>query len=447
MLKPALRAALLLALAFVGVVLGLGDAVAGGKDFEVWAIDQSGTAGTLYIFEGEELEEEADEATPEVVDLGAQVGPACLTQTGTSPTRAHMLTFNDSNSHAILSYVASGHVVFIDAETRAPLTCIDVGAQAHAAFPAPDESYVVVANQNGKLLQRINTNYETDTFTLDGAATINLATCTTPNGAACESATLRPDNAPICPVIDSSSRLVFVTLRGGGMFVVDATTTPMGIIAEYDKDNVHPNGCGGIETRGKVFVNSGGGTTANPTESDLYSFPLEEFPDGGFNSPNTPAPTVVFSKDAGDHDSHGTLLTKGRGLVWVGDRFANEIEVVDPRRDELVNTFSLAGDVSADPAPDLMDVSPDGKHAFVALRGPCPLTANAAGVNNAVGATPGVGVLEINRGGFEGELVGVAPIANPAPAGFDCPTRTDDAAGSITNQADPHALRVRLAED
>jgi hypothetical protein len=187
-----------------------------------------------------------------------------------------MLLFNSTHTRAIVSYVATGHVLFMNAATRAPIACIDVGLQAHAAFPAPNDSYVVVANQNGKLLQRITTNFATDSYVLDPAATLNLATCLTPNGAPCEGPA-RPDNAPICPIIESSSRFSFVTLRGGGLFVVNSTTTPMSIVAEYDNATVHPNGCGGVEAPGKMYINSGGGTPANPLESDLYAFPLSGF--------------------------------------------------------------------------------------------------------------------------------------------------------------------------
>ena len=83
------------------------------------------------------------------------------------------------------------------------------------------------------------------------AATLDLARCRTPSGAACEDPVLRPDNAPICPVIDSTGRLTFVTLRGGGLLVVDSTATPMAILAEYDRATVHPNGCGGAEAAGR----------------------------------------------------------------------------------------------------------------------------------------------------------------------------------------------------
>ncbi len=87
---------------------------------------------------------------------------------------------------------------------------------------------------------RITTNFATDSYVLDPAATIDLATCTTPSGAPCQGPA-RPDNAPICPVIDATSRLTFVTLRGGGLFVVNSMATPMSIVAEYDSATVHPN--------------------------------------------------------------------------------------------------------------------------------------------------------------------------------------------------------------
>lgn len=416
------------------ILVGLSWAApANSTSHEVWVIDQSDTTadggGTLYIYDGESLAgQAATSATREVIDLGGATRTLCLTATGSAPRRPHMLAFNASQTHGILAFVATGHVLFIDAATRTPVGCVDVGAQAHAAFPSFDQKYVVVANQNGKLLQRIETDYATNTFTLDNSATLNLATCTTPNGLPCEG-TARPDNAPICPVIDSSSLFTFVTLRGGGLFVVNSTATPMAIVAEYDKDAVHPNGCGGVEVSGKMYINSGGGTTANPLEADLYVFSL-----AGFSttpaSPNTPAPALVFSHDSRPFvDSHGAALTKHGRFLWVADRAANNMVVVDTASDTVVNEFTLVGDASSDPAPDLMDISPSGNRVYAALRGPAPLTGNATGVNNAVGATPGVGVIRVEAGGARGALQTVAPISHIV--------------GGVEN-ADPHALRVRL---
>ena len=430
-------------LVFIGLLLALIVATLGAVAFvptsnaegehEVWVIDQSDTTpdggGTLHIFRGSDLAgSAAANANPEVIDLGDAARDFCLAQTGSAPRRPHMLMFNAGNSHALVSFVLTGHVLFMDAATRMPLTCIDVGVQAHAAFPSPDQTYVVVANQNGKLLQRITTDYATNTFTLDNAATLDLATCVTPNGAACQDPVLRPDNAPICPVFDSTSTFTFVTLRGGGLLVVDSTATPMAIVAEYDKDSIHPNGCGGLEVSGKMYVTSGGGTSANPLESDLYVFPMSGFSTTP-NAPNTPAPTIVYSHDErGFVDAHGALLTKHSRYLWIGDRAANSINVVDTGSDDLVREIGLAGSVSSDPAPDLMDISPSGNRVYLALRGPNPLTANVPGVNNAVGSTPGVGVVRVEHNGQRGTLQAIAPISNVVDG---------------VERADPHTIRVR----
>ncbi|MGH2490144.1 MAG: YncE family protein [Candidatus Limnocylindria bacterium] len=431
--------------AVLALALVLGSATAGDPaasadagGYEVWAIDQSGAAGKLYIYDGVALTANATTATPEVVDLATAVTPLCVAQTGTSPTRAHMVLFSPTASYAILAYVATGHVVFIDAATRAPTRCIDVGAQAHAAFPSPDGTFVIVANQSGKLLQRITTDYATGAFTLDVAATLDLATCATPNGVACQDPVLRPDNAPICPILDTSGRLGFVTLRGGGLFVVDVTDTPIRIVAEYDKATVHPNGCGGIQKARTMYVNAGGGTAGTPREAHVYAFDLAGYPKNGFNAPNTPAPATVFAHHIGDHDSHGAARV-GR-FAWVADRFANTVEVVDTVTDSHAGSFTLAGALSADPAPDLLDAAPGGDYVFASLRGPCPLTANAAGVNNAVGSTPGVGVIAVNRGGRSGTLVGIAPIHNFDATGANC---APAGAPASNDRADPHGLRVR----
>ena len=422
------------------VTLGLVGA-AGARDgsaFEVWAVDQSNTNGTtsggaIHIYDGQSLNgRAAADAQPERIDLGAAAVGLCIAQTGTAPVRPHMLFFNKAQSHGVLAFVASGHVLFLDADGRTPLACIDVGVQAHAAVPSPDGSYVVVANQNGKLLQRISTDYATNTFTLESTATLDLANGTTPSGALRQDPVLRPDNAPICPLIDSSSRLTFVTLRGGGLFVVDSRATPMRIVAEYDRATIHGNGCGGIETDGEMYVDSGGGTAANLSEFDVYAFTLAQFelPEEAFctfERPNTPAPKLVVSQDDREHtDAHGVTLTKHGRYLWVADRAGNRIVVIETETDEVVNELSLAGTLSSDPSPDLLETSPDGSRVFSSFRGSLPLSGDP---HASTGNTPGVGVIKVTQGGRSGELHAVARISNVDAGGID--------------RADPHGLRVR----
>ncbi|HZL93900.1 MAG TPA: hypothetical protein VFB99_09660, partial [Vicinamibacterales bacterium] len=297
--------------------------LASGKGtYEVWAIDQSnspGTAfgGTLYVWDGHDLEKShlAQSAPAEKIDLGGDTAALCLALTGVNPVRPHMMAMNPAQTHAIISFVASGHVVFMDAATRRPVACIRTTAgvggarQAHMSTPSPDGSYVTVANQNGKRFERILTNYATNTFTHDIAATLDLALCTTPNGLPCEDPGLRPDNAPICPITESTSRFTFVTLRGGGLFVVDSRATPvMRIVGEYDTGVVHGNGCLGAEVPGKMYIDSGGGTAANLHQADLYRFPVDGY--SALNPPNTPMPLLVFSDATEGADAHGAALTK-----------------------------------------------------------------------------------------------------------------------------------------
>jgi hypothetical protein len=466
-------------LLLVGTLLGLtpvGSAGAAddGRRFEVWALDQSnspgaGFGGLLSIYDGEDLIDDPATAVAEVVDLAGAASELCWAETGAAPVRGHSVMFNSDHSYAVIAFVASGHVLFMDTATRLPVKCLrmSVGAggarQAHAASPAPNDAYVLVANQAGKLLERIDTDannngraYEgASDIALDTAAMLNLATCTTPNGVACETPGVapRPNNTVVGAMIDPQSSLAFLTLAGGGMLVVDTRNEGVAppIVAEYDNSTVHANGFGGMQrgamTSERIYLNSGAGA-GNVSRADLYSFRLAAYPMGpAFNAPNTPAPTVVFSIDGEGHDSHGLLLLDRHGrqrFLWAVDRPANTIEVVDTGTDRHVNTFSLAGSHSADPAPELFDLAPDGRHVFVSLRGPCPLTGNLAGINNSVGDTPGIGVLRVRRGGSTGTLLGVAPINNVdgsiescAPAG----------APASNNRGDVHGIAMRMIDD
>lgn len=269
--------------AVLSLLAAVGASASGRNHCEVWGIDQSNSpgkayGGTVYIWDGHALEHArgAPEAAAARVDLGGAAASFCFERTGANPVRPHMIAINASQSHAIISFVGSGHVLFLDAGTREPVECIrasegEGGArQVHMATPLPDETYVTFANQNGKLFERILTDYATNTFVHDVGSTINLATCTTPNGLPCQDAAIRPDNAPICPITESSSRFTFVTLRGGGLFVVDSQSSPMAIAGEYDQQTIHGNGCLGAEAGATMYSDSGGGprrTCTRPTST------------------------------------------------------------------------------------------------------------------------------------------------------------------------------------
>jgi hypothetical protein len=420
----------------VGIALVVSAGPAAAQDFEVWLVDQSNSAGVahggaIYVYHGDDLMgEDAARAPSTKIDLGGATTGLCMASTGANPVRPHMIFFNSTGSHAVLAFVASGHVVFFDAATRTPVACLrsSPGAggarQAHAAVPTRDDSAVLVANQNGKLLERINTNYATNSFVLDAAATLNLATCTTPNGVACQLAGVRPDNAPICAFIASDNGPAFVTLRGGGHFVVDHTTSPMAIVGEYTIDAIKPNGCGAVEAKQHVFLNAGGGTADNLHQFTVYRLPMTGY--AASNPPNTPIAEELFNDDAPDRDAHGPVATKGERYVWMFDRDGNVAEVFDGSSGARVNTVDLVSADSADPTPDLAVIAPSGNRMFVSLRGPLPLSGDP---HASTGSTPGLAVLNVQHNGFTGFVKAIAPISNVDAGGVE--------------RADAHGIALR----
>jgi len=61
-----------------------------------------------------------------------------------------------------------------------------------------------------------------------------------------------------------------------------------------------------------------------------------------------------------------------------------------------------------DPAPDLMDITPDGKYFVIAFRGAVPVSVT----HSAQGSCPGVGIVKITCGGSSGRLVDVLRATN-----------------------------------
>ncbi|GAT70661.1 cell surface glycoprotein [Planomonospora sphaerica] len=433
----AAAAAMLAVLALGGAgTTGAAAAAPEPEPYEVWLVDQSDSAGrshggNIHVYAGDDVTRDLSGTQPaHVVDLGGETSSLCEVSTGALPVRPHMIVFNKAETHAALSFVASGHVVVFDAATRRPLACLrtEAGAggarQAHALWPTEDDRYLIIANQNGKKLERISTDYAAGRFVQEPAATLDLAGCTTPNGAPCQAPGLRPDNAPICPFIASDNGPVFVSLRGGGMLVADWRTTPMSITGEYDTAHIPANGCGFIEAGGFVFGDGGGGTPANLDQFSVFRLPMRGYSPA--NPPNTPAVERLYDDEAADRDAHGTAVSTRERHIWVGDRDGNVAEVFDGVTGAHEGTVDLVSPFSADPTVDLFASSPDQKWIFASTRGPHPLSGDP---HSSHGSDPGMLVIRVTADGKSGQVRGLIRVSNP------------DAAG--TERADPHGIRVR----
>jgi hypothetical protein len=332
--------------AFLGLPWSVPAAHAAG--YEVWVSDQANTQGItlatptgthgghVRIYDGADLAHTPPVNNPLVLDVTADLFPAADVTTGAHVARIHGISPSPDHRYMALNFVASGHLGVVDGETKSPVclfrtTGSSTGRQNHMSFWAPNGSSVIVANQNGCILERVDVTRD-DTgavalFEFNAAASLDLVggvgrilsqpvavdmdaddaiACTvrgivadgqpttTPSGVPKQIAGLRPTNTVICPIPASTGQHVFATLGGGGMFVIDIRTTPMAIVAEYDVSVVRAAGCGGVEAAGFMHLNVG--TPApNVSEFTVYRFPLDYPSAPAFSAPNTPPPIAVFA--------------------------------------------------------------------------------------------------------------------------------------------------------
>ena len=382
--------------------------------YELWVVDQAETTptggGTLYIYRGADLKGAAP-APAYTVNLGE----AALGVGDGIGKHGHSITFNPAMTHAVISYVDSGHVQVIRASDRKGVATIKVTGSAagpaapHASAVTPAGDAVIVANQGGKRLQRISADFKNDVYKLDSAADLDLSLLEDAD---------HPGNLPVIPVFTPDGRYVYVPMRGGGSYVVDYQATPMKTVATLGKSAIGPQSCCATFVKDTLWTTAQGGATTTTTSFNLYQVT---------GLPDKPVAKKILSR-TGNVESHSVILV-GQYL-WVADRFANTLDIVDQTGD--ARTMSLASGPLAgrDPAPDIMALSPDESTVFVALRGKTPVTSNVKGLDNAVGDVGGFAILSVKDSGRDALVNSV--VALPMAAG--------------ASVVDPHGLRIRIVK-
>ncbi len=380
--------------------------------YELWVVDQAETTatggGTLYIYKGADLKGPAP-APAYTVNLGE----AALGVGDGVGKHGHSIAFNPAMTHAVISYVDSGHVQVLRASDRKIVASIKVTGSAagpaapHASAVTPAGDAIIVANQGGKRLQRISADFKNEVYKLDSAADLDLSLLEDAD---------HPGNLPVIPVFTPDGRYVYVPMRGGGSYVIDYQATPMKTIATLGKSAIGPQSCCATFVKDTVWTTAQGGATTTTTSFNLYQVT---------GLPDKPVAKKILSR-TGNVESHSVILV-GQYL-WLADRFANTLDIVDQAGD--ARTMSLASGPLAgrDPAPDIMALSPDESIVFVALRGKTPVTSNIKGLDNAVGDVGGFAILTVKDSGRDATVTSV--VALPLAAG--------------ASVVDPHGLRLRI---
>jgi hypothetical protein len=478
---------LTLSLVFLGTT-----SYAYNSDYDIWMSDQGNTqeitetnprglyGGKVRIYKSKDLEKKPPINNPLVLDVATDLFPMAQQTTGDNVNRIHGIMPTPDDKYVTLNFVASGHLGIVNSQTKKAVclfrtTQTSTGRQNHMSLVTDDGSKILLANQSGKMLERVdiakNDKGKVIGFQYNADASLDLVggtgrilaqpiavdvdpyddiSCTktglvsdgqstiTPNGIAKQAVNIRPNNTVICPILTENSQHAYATLGGGGMFVVDTNITPMEIVAEYDVNTFRAAGCGGHSANGSMFLSTG---TPAPNISEFSVYQLtQDYPSAPqFNLPNQPTPIAVWADSdngktlAGNNrDAHGMVIVKDKYLHQF-DRVRNNVEVFKVgQKLEYEGSYSLANSgvckstlntmTDDDPTPDLADPDLKGKRIYVALRGTLPQTIAHA----AIGSCPGLGIIDLNNK-KTGQLTHVLPTFI-------------ESGDSKNNLSDPHAV-------
>jgi hypothetical protein len=306
----------------------------------------------------------------------------------------------------------------------------------------------------------------------------------------------RPNNVIVCPIV-SDNDYAYITMGGGGLLVADTATTPMSLTGEFGREVVNGAGCGGVQIDDTMWLNAGASASgAGLTQSTFTVYAFDDTAFSSLQAPDMPAPMLIYKdtdpddgtgantltlgnvdgpggnvsetvNDTGQipgittrRDAHGMARTLDGKYIHTVDRIQNLAEVFSTQSMSRVATYDLtsrngngtggegacaawgvtddAGLPTNDPAPDLMDHTPDGKYLVVALRGPVP----ASVLHAAQGSCPGVGIIRLLSNGKRGKLATVLVATHSVPT-----TQSSTAVGGHdytgAERADVHGASVR----
>ena len=304
-------------------------------------------------------------------------GEIALAPPGAEPTVApHIVLFGPGYKRAYVSGVRAGGMFVVDAEKRSVITRVPTGKVAHAATPSWDGSRIWVANVGDNNIVEILA--QGDTYT--------------------KGRTIATDPRPSCAFWSRDDTTFWVVTGGppkapedqaGTITVVDAKSGQVSkVIQPIGRD-----GCAVLPSYDERWLY--GSSPTQFTVADAKTGQIEK-----------------RIKPSGK-DGHGFMPTTDGKYILLAVRQADAIDVLDARTHERIRTVAVGA------RPDLMDLSPSGRYAFISLRGK-PVTGDPHAL---AGTEPGFAVLDtqtwkvVAKVRVEGELADIHGIAT-RPSGF-----------------------------
>jgi DNA-binding beta-propeller fold protein YncE len=358
------------------------DAVAIGRNHEIWAIDQG--TNIIHVFDTT-LTETAR------IDLGSRGARV-----------PHLIEFTSDGRYAFVANLATGNVAVIRAEDRELVALIPTGPRTHHVAVAPDDRRAIVSvigapdtPWDGKLVE-ITIDTAREQFTV----TRELVLARDPHFAV-RRARFSATGGPVCMDFTEDGRFGYValgpTLDEGGALVVDLHE--MRLVEAFAPTQVQAN-CGTVLSRDGSHMYMVGGDRGV----------------GVWQALDTRTHRPSHREMSRGHDAHGLAVSPNGREYWVVNRVTSNAIILDARSNKVIAEIPFAGKT-----PDIIAFSPDGGRAYITLRGPKPVTMP----HLAVGETPGFAVfvtgtrelfrlVEPARGNEASDFHGIA--VRPLPA-------------------------------
>lgn len=353
-LPAVLRLAIAVVVATAACHRGVQVSTAPAAEYELWAMDQG--RNVIHIFDASFREIAS-------IDVGAQGARV-----------PHMLEFTPDFRYAFVANPATGNVAVIRAADRQIVTLIPTGPRTHHAAVARDGrralvSVIGAANLpwDGKVVE-LNLDATNERFTL--GRTLVLAD--DPMFAA-RKADFKDTGGAVCLAFTADGRYGYITLGPaldeGGVVVLD--TRDFKLVNVYSPRQVDAN-CG---------------TILSPNGEHMYLVGGDRGI-GVWHAADTRTHQPVHKAQTRGHDAHGSALTPDGREYWLVNRVTSNAVVMDTRTHAVLAEIPFVGKT-----PDIVAMSPDGRYAFITLRGPKPVTMP----HLAVGETPGVAVFDVKE--------------------------------------------------
>ncbi len=280
----------------------------------------------------------------ETIDFGAQ-----------GLVRNHWINFTTERDYAWIANTKSANTAILRTSDREVVAVLDTGPSSHAADIYPDNSGGLVSVIGTGEIVEIVSDHAAEQFSIGRRLVLAEDPMIVARASEFGSTNpLEPAKAkPIASAFTADGKYAYITLgpalEDGGLVELDVDAFEL--VKVFPPAEVAVNLMGVLSSDGSNMYVTGG---SKSTTSFMYVFDV--------------ATHELIAKDSTrGSDAHGMALTPDGKELWVTNRWTGNVTIFDTELNDLKDRVHFVGT-----SPDLLSISPDGKLAYITLRGAQP---------------------------------------------------------------------------